>query len=256
MNKISFLLIDYLKHALRAFFAFLNGGGSCVVCGNKTGVYMICKKCLKEKFSADFILGIRRCRICGKELLTDEDFCSECREKPVLKHIDKMIPLESYRLWNKELLFLWKINSVRSMSRLFARVLSDCLFKLGIKVIVPVPPRPNKIKENGWDQIDELCSYLKYKYGFCVLDILERKSVEQQKKLNREERLNSIGKAYFMKNEERVAEILKKAGLKRLDEVCLVDDVFTTGATLESCSKILKDRGVERVFAVTLFIVD
>lgn len=256
MGKFSFLVTDFFKRSLRLMYAFLKGGNTCVICGKKTKLYLLCDSCFKQNFGVEKILSVKRCAVCGKELVTDEDFCVECQEKPVLHHLDKMIPMCSYRLWNKELLFLWKMQSIRSMSRLFAKAVRDLLLKLGIKVIVPVPPRPGKIKENGWDQIDELCNYLRYEFGFCVLNLLVRKTAEQQKKLNREERLNSIGKAYTLCDEKTRFKVLKSYGSKIPDEVCLIDDVSTTGATLESCSKILKDMGVQRVLAVSLFIVD
>ena len=40
------------------------------------------------------------------------------------------------------------------------------------------------------------------------------------------------------------------------EKVILVDDVFTTGSTLEACCQALKSAGVKKVFCVTLFIVD
>lgn len=118
--------------------------------------------------------------------------------------------------------------------------------KAGPFFIVPVPPRRGKIKENGWDQVQELSEFLEYKYDFDVLRIMERRSSVQQKTLDRNERLETIGKSYFVKKE--VNQIP--------ESVCIIDDVMTTGATLESCAEKLKEAGVKKVYAVTLFSVD
>ena len=172
--------------------------------------------------------------------------CMKCREEPVLKSTDSVLPLFSYRLWNRELMFRWKMLEERSFSPLFARLLCQVLRKSGYKVLVPVPPRKGKIREKGWDQIEELSTFLEKRYGFKVMRLLERNSSGQQKKLSREQRLESIKTAYS----------LKPFTGQRPKEVCLIDDVCTTGSTIESCAEILKSAGVEKVHAVTLFTVD
>lgn len=253
MNKISFLTLDYVKRGLQYVYTLFCGGYSCIICGKPSRLIPLCNDCIHTRFCLE---DVPRCRICGKEIFTREELCPECRSNPVLHHLDKMVPMFSYRLWNKELLFLWKIKSVRSMSFVFAGWVNSLLKDLKVEFIVPVPPRPGKIKANGWDQIDELCNYLKYRYGFKVLNLLERRTNVQQKKMNREERLNSIEKSYCLCDMGKRFEILKMCGGVFPEDLCLIDDVFTTGATLESCSKVLKEAGVKRVSAVTLFIVD
>ena len=179
-----------------------------------------------------------------------------CREKPVLKSTDCVIPLFSYRLWNRELMFRWKMQEERNFSPIFAKLLSEILRKTGNEVIVPVPPRKGKIRKNGWDQIEELCCFLEKRYGFRVLRILERNTSGQQKKLSRTQRLESIKTAYQLCSRKLVLNALKPFSGKLPDTVCLVDDVCTTGSTLESCAEILKKEGIKTVNAVTLFTVD
>ena len=211
--------------------------------------YMIplCKDCRTQFLTRNF-LGVKSCKCCGKELISESELCMECREKPVLKSTDKMLPLFSYRLWNKELLFLWKIQGIRSLSFFFAKIMAKALKEINVDYIVPVPPRPGKIKTNGWDQIDELSKILNFKYGFKVLNLLERTSVIQQKKLNREERLNSIQSAYIFSN--KIPDQLPQ-------KVCIIDDVCTTGSTIETCASIIKtNTTIEKVYAMTLFAVD
>lgn len=182
--------------------------------------------------------------------------CMLCRENPVLKSTDRIIPLFSYRLWNRELMFRWKMQEERAFSPMFAELLCRVLRKTGDEVLVPVPPRKGKIRKKGWDQIEELCVFLEKRYGFRVLRILERNTANQQKKLSRNQRLESIKTAYSLCKGGILQSALKPFSGHIPETVCLVDDVCTTGSTLESCAEILKKEGVKTVNAVTLFTVD
>lgn len=105
----------------------------------------------------------------------------------------------------KKSLFSWKMSDRRSLSPLFAAV-CDGVLKTGFGegcVLVPVPPRAGKIRRRGWDQIDELCRYLRFFYGYKVLYLLRRLSTVQQKKLDRSHRLSGIGKAYTLSSKGR-----------------------------------------------------
>lgn len=251
-----FILKHYIKKILRYFFNAINGFEKCIICSKKTYYYPLCRKCINQLFFAQFEMEHKRCRICGKELVSFQEVCLECREKRILNSVDYIIPLFSYRLWNKELMFIWKSSEIRSLSELFSKIAARAVKKTGEKIIVPVPPRKGKIKEKGWDQIEELCNYLQYFYGFTILRLLKRENKKQQKKLNREERLETIGKNYFLKEKGAVLKELKKTGGKMPASVCLLDDVCTTGATVEGCAERLKEAGIEKVSVVTLFMVD
>lgn len=256
MNKIWFYVKSILISLFRLILTFIGGGESCVVCGKTTPLIPLCSKCKNEYYSTQNLLKVNRCSSCGRVLLSTEENCLQCRENPVLKHTDKVISLFSYRLWNKELMFLWKQNEIRSLSFLFAKFISDILKQMNIEYIVPVPPRPGKKREKGWDQIEELCTILRYKNGFKIFPVLKRKTIKQQKKLNRESRLETIGNAYSLVESSRITKIIHSGGGEIPEKVCIIDDVTTTGATLESCAVLIKKMGVKEVNAVTLFIVD
>jgi predicted amidophosphoribosyltransferase len=105
---------------------------------------------------------------------------------------------------------------------------------------VPVPPRPGKIKNSGWDQIDYLAKKLKKNHGARVETCLERLPSQIQKKLDRQgRRVNLLGRIRCRKLPP--------------ERVLLFDDVITTGSTLDICAKALKDSGTKEVFALALF---
>lgn len=253
---MSFVVVRAFKALLRLLFVFIAGGERCRLCGKRTWYYPLCRECRKDFFSVKDSFLADRCKKCGKELISAHDLCLQCRENTVLVHTDSVWPLFSYRLWNKDLMFLWKSAGVRSLSDLFAGFVAEALKIKDVKVLVPVPPRPGKIQEKGWDQIDELCGQLKYRFGFSILPLLVRKTTGQQKKLDREERLKTIGKSYFLVKKKEVEKLLKPFNGEFPHRVCIIDDVCTTGSTLENCAQVLKEVGIQVVDAITLFSVD
>lgn len=274
-HSVMFWVSRCVLSALREAVAFVSGENECVVCGSYSGAVPVCKNCeclfdVSEKCSTKATKTIensgsalcgslsesdRRCAVCGKILVSEHGVCMRCRNENILSHTDGVFPLYSYRLWNKTLLFLWKTAGNRSLSHFFAVRMCSALRVHGAKVVVPVPPRPGKIKTHGWDQIADLCPYIENS-GFVVCRLLERLSKMEQKKLGREGRMGIIGASYRLRNSRAIFHELKRCGGKIPREVFLLDDVMTTGSTVECCAEILKNAGVEVVKVITLFIVD
>lgn len=256
MKHLIFEAKQFLFFLVRFIFYAIAGGNSCILCGKKTYYIPVCRECDSSFFSVDALLKEERCQVCGKQLISTQEKCMKCRTEAVLIHTDLVYPLFSYRLWNKSLMFDWKIKGERSLSEFFAKKISIIINNLSPQVIVPVPPRKGKIRQKGWDQIEEICQFLEGRYGFKVLRILKRLTIFEQKKLNRSERLEHIKNAYSIVSPAKIQRALKPFSGKMPQEVCLIDDVCTTGATIESCSSVLKAAGVNKVLAVTLFTVD
>ncbi|MBP5696667.1 MAG: ComF family protein [Treponema sp.] len=253
--RLRLFAVEGCHAAFCASLAFEN----CACCGKRTVRMPVCKGCA-EKFLLSFVPpGSGRCLLCGKILLSGKGLCSSCREKRVLWHADSVFPLWQYRLWFKGLLFEWKMNANRSLSPLFALCVDmaiDFLFPgrpRGSVVLVPVPPRPGKIREKGWDQIDDLCKILHFCYGRSVCRLIRRLSSVQQKKQDREHRL-LLGASSYKADGKAVKRLAKSASLPQ--EAVLLDDVMTTGATVDACSAVLKGEGIRKVQVITLLIVD
>lgn len=242
MKKIIFCCKAFIIKAFRLLICLVKNGQTCAVCGSKSFFYPVCNKCARKYFT----LPVKK-----------DDGAGIKRKTIDFHHVDENHSLFSYRLWNKELLFLWKIESLRCLSSFFAAIFARNLRIQGMDFIVPVPPRPGKIQKKGWDQIDETSSYLECIYGFKVLRILERVSVIQQKKLKKQERIEQTQFSYRLIKEEELNKIRRQLGGRLPSSVCIIDDVCTTGSTLENCARLLKTTGeIEEVYSMTLFIVD
>lgn len=228
---------------------YLGAENICPVCNEKCGSDVVCKNCESTYFVVNDDEDCC-CKKCGRILVSEKDLCLKCRENPVFKEIHRAFPLFGYRLWNIQLLCSWKMKEQRCFSFFFAKLMARKISFLQKKnpdlVVVPVPPRNGKIKKMGWDQVEEIASILENIYNIKVQRLLQRNSTKQQKKLHRQERLSTIGTSYSLKQE--VYDVPQK--------VVVLDDIITTGATLESCAKVLKEAGVKEVYGISLYSVD
>jgi ComF family protein len=167
-----------------------------------------------------------------------------CREREGVSYLDGAFSLFPYEGDFRRLLHAYKFDGARPLVHfLLGRLLENLVpvlpddFKDA--VWIPVPPRPGKMHAQGWDQVDYLVRHLPPKKQ-TVMRLLKRLKSESQKTLKREERMKNLqGKI-----------VCKKPPVQR---VLLLDDVITTGATMEACAFALKEAGSERVFGVSLF---
>jgi competence protein ComFC len=109
--------------------------------------------------------------------------------------------------------------------------------------LVPVPLHPTRIRERGYDQISALVGLLHKRSGKPVWSCLRRsRYTESQTRFSRKERLRNLQNAFELRKGSTVLG-------KRL---LLVDDVLTTGSTLDECARVLKGHGAKSVRAVTV----
>lgn len=215
---------------------------TCVVCGAPSlRCIPLCVKCESDRLVFPDTMD-ERCVCCGRLLVSAHVRCIDCRTVAPLQKVDRVFPLFSYDRTAQELLAAWKIGGCFGLTALFARYVARKLAAFPGIPVVPVPPRPGKIRVKGWDQIEHLARKLEKEHHIPVLRCLHRSSTVQQKKLGREARVINL----------RGCIALKK-GFKCPGTVIVLDDIMTTGATLESCASVLKDEGVSCVYGLTIF---
>jgi ComF family protein len=140
----------------------------------------------------------------------------------------------------------FKYRNLRAMAGELAVYLADCLRENNISydVIVPVPLHPKRLRERGYNQSLLLAAGLSKLTGFPVNDSsLVRKiyNVPQAKTGSVEERRQNVIGIFSCVNED----LHKK-------KVLLIDDVTTSGATLNACASVLKTGGAVTVWGLTL----
>ena len=111
-------------------------------------------------------------------------------------------------------------------------------------VIMPVPLHPKRLRERGFNQSLLLAKPVAVKLNgkLDFLSLIRAKKTIPQTTLSRNERRKNVQDAFVLKN---------PSGVRRKN-ILLVDDVFTTGNTLNECAKVLVRGGAKAVFCVTL----
>lgn len=116
-----------------------------------------------------------------------------------------------------------------------------------IDALIAVPLHPNRLKKRGYNQSELLCRELSNLSHLPVLTniLLRIKDTRTQTALTRQERLRNLQDAFAVKNPKKLKN----------KSVLLIDDVHTTGATANQCSKLLITAGVAEVFVMTMATV-
>jgi Predicted amidophosphoribosyltransferases len=135
---------------------------------------------------------------------------------------------------------------MEEMIRLFAAG----IIKMNPDVIVPVPIHKSKYQERGYNQADILAKGIAKELGIEVLSqlLIRTKKTLPQKKLSDKERLRNLQEAFLF---NKVAADRFKGDIKR---VLLIDDIYTTGSTIEACTNVLKSEGISEVYFLVLCI--
>ncbi|MCX6781645.1 MAG: ComF family protein [Candidatus Magasanikbacteria bacterium] len=215
----------------------------CAECG-KEGVWW-CEKCFeKQKISP-----VLRCPGCGKQ--NSGELCLGCRG---FFNLDGVSALMSYTEAepSAKLIRDFKYKYAHDIQSVWQMLIGRYLSGIPIPeegVILPVPLFPRRERERGFNQAKILADIIyqeikkifpqrKYEVNDSILSRL--RATAQQAKLTKEEREINVDGAFAVKSDAVP------------NSVILVDDVYTTGATLNECAKVLKIGGSKTVWAITL----
>lgn len=183
------------------------------------------------------------CGKCGRPLISERNICISCRERSFQFAENRSI--FTYTGLIKDLIIKYKFHNRKHLASWFAFFIAGALGNIEYPVkVVPVPGNPKSVRKRGWDQVREIVKKLNRNYGFTVLDALRRYPSPQQKSLNYSERCANLQD-----------KILQKRSVDGFTgRAVLVDDVFTTGATVNECAKILLKIGCIQVNVLTIAI--
>jgi len=225
----------FLQNIYNIFFPI-----KCGYCDEITenGSY-ICNKCNKK---IDIEELKNRCKFCGTKIINKNRICSKCIEEK--KYYDEFIFFSEYEGVLKDKMLAYKFNDKKYLKDFFAQELSKFLYDVQVDCVTGVPITKERLRERGYNQTNliakEISKNLSIEY---IPDMLVKiRDTEHQSKLSKTERKFNI------KNCFKVADIYNINEKK----ILLIDDIFTTGATVNECSKMLKKAGAKKVIVATI----
>lgn len=218
----------------------------CPVCGKIVipKGSLICPGCMQK------LSWVRRptCKRCGKEVASDTmEYCYDCTKHR--RSYEYGLSLINYDHIASRSMSRIKYNNKREYldfySEAICRKLGTRIIRMNADVFIPVPVHPSRLKTRGFNQAEELSTRLSTHLSIPVCtSILNRsKKTAPQKSLDPSGRLKNLEQAFSV---SRIPSNIHSA--------ILVDDIYTTGSTIEACTRCLKKAGMNRVYFVTIFI--
>jgi ComF family protein len=200
------------------------------------------------------------CATCGERLFSPyavagapgEPRCGLCRRvEPVFA---RAVSYGSYESGLRELIHLLKYGGVRPAANVLGRMLAEAIaglapeFPADSVAVVPVPLHRTKLRQRGFNQAELIAraamkiSPTRDRLRLCA-GVLERKrETASQIGLTTHQRRENLRGVFGVVQRELVAG----------REVLVVDDVYTTGATVSECARVLRRAGATKVWVATV----
>ena len=224
----------------------------CPVCGEivQPEGALICPACIPK------LSPVRQptCKKCGKELFSEADeYCPDC-----LRHrrtFDCGVALLNYNEATAASVAAVKYRNRREYLDFYAEAIvrryGKWLSRQKADALIPVPVHPARRRKRGFNQAEELAKRIGALTGLPVqADLLIRtRKTAPQKELNPAERLANLNRAFAVDPSYRGGNASRMPR-----RVILVDDIYTTGSTVEACARALKDAGAQYVSFVAICI--
>ncbi len=217
----------------------------CTICGRSVGAgEYLCDQCEAKtvRIVAPF------CQKCSEPFegaITSAFTCANCAHRTI--YFDAAVAAYRGRGIVRQMIHEFKYGRQIHLRHLVARWLhaaldDERLCGRRFDVIVPVPLHPARQRERGFNQASLLAELLSAQTSIPAKPVLERiRYTTTQTALDRSERMENLHNAFRLR---------KNADVRGL-RVLLVDDVLTTGSTLNECARLLKRAGAFSVHAAT-----
>lgn len=201
----------------------------------------ICLECIpKLKYIAP-----PRCLKCGKHLGDENrEYCHDC-SRGTHRYVQGRALYEYQSV--RSGIYRLKYGSRREYADFYgeeiARYLMDFICRVQPDALIPIPLHTRRLRRRGYNQAKLLADAIGKYTGIPVCDkmLVRVKNTTPLKRLNPQERQNNLKKAFHMVGND-----------VKLKTIILIDDIYTTGSTMDEASAVLLSGGVERVYCITL----
>ena len=208
---------------------------------SKEGICSRCRKTVKP-------IEEPRCFSCGKPVSTEEkEFCYDCNKAKCTYDQGKSLYLHQEKVANG--LYRLKYYNQRINGKIFGRELAihfrQEIKRWGVEEIIPIPMHYSKKRRRGFNQSEMIAIELGKTLNIPVnVHLVYRiKKTRPLKELEKGERVSNLEGAFGIPKSRKIPKI-----------VLLVDDIYTTGVTINKVAKVLKKAGCEKVYFLTVSI--
>lgn len=203
----------------------------------------ICYDCRKELY----FIEENKCPTCGKPIYEEKisSRCSYCSSKEF--YFSRALSSLEYRGVIKNAIHKYKYEGKSYMYKSFGESMLRTLLNENLNnfdVIVPIPLHRKRKSERGYNQSELLAKYLSQRLNIP----LDKHNLKRIKRTNVQNKLDRLGRQENVKNAFKVAD----KGVFKYKSILLVDDIFTTGATVNECSKVLLECGAKEIIVITI----
>lgn len=202
----------------------------------------ICPDC--EKLAVP--IGQPRCFQCGRPVEEEEEYCRDCRREP---HVyDRGRGIFAYNDRWRASVVRFKYYGCREYGDFYGDAMRICaareLAAWKPDLLVPVPLHKSKRRARGFNQAEYLARRVSAGTGIPMdADLVcKRRRTRSQKQLDRRQRQKNLSEAFAV------------AGRVDGKRILVIDDVYTTGSTMDAMADCLKKSGASRVYFLTAFI--
>lgn len=202
--------------------------------------------CCKHCETLVQFVGNARCMKCGKAIRdTKAEYCIDCEERDhaftqgrILLVYDGLVKKSVYR---------FKYAGKKAYAKSYVQLMTDSFGaffnQISPDALVPVPLHPLRFQKRGYNQAELLANEMGKRYHLPVdAKLVKRvKNTRPQKRLDLPGRQNNLKKAFKIRKND-----------VKLDTIVLIDDIYTTGSTLDALARELKKAGAKQIYFVAL----
>ncbi len=216
----------------------------CPVCDRILFDTYICPACAKKLT----YVNQPACFSCGKPLQDpQQEYCGDCAKK---KHEFRQgRAVFCYEGPVRGMLYRYKYSNRRDYTEFLAseaaRLYTGWARRQGVEAVMPIPLSRRRRRKRGYNQAELLARRFAQLCGLpCYTKLLARtRDTQPQKKLSAEDRKNNLKNAFKMKE-----------NVVNLDKVLLIDDIYTTGSTIDAAALACKQAGIQDIYFLCISI--
>lgn len=187
------------------------------------------------------------CQKCGRQLADESGvLCESCKRKE--HYFDKGMALYDYQSMKKSI-YRFKYGKRCEYAEFYAediyRHFKRDIINMEADAVIPIPLHRTRLRSRGYNQAELLARHLSRLSGIPVnKNVVKRiRKTVPQKQLDAYGRQNNLKKAFNIRSD-----------VVKLKKVILVDDIYTTGSTIDAVAAELRRCGVEKIYFITLCI--